>query len=272
MCGSNLCQGNERSIDPARVFEHVPINVAGWPGCAGSKEYFGETKCDCERIANGENLGRVIKGIEFEAGPVLAKMSMESPRTRNRSRWPESAEKIDMDRSFKNSADFRMNQQNFKLSDFGIETKPSHGAEQCKAGSRYGQIANMQLQQVQMRPGRRVGPGSSGGSGSLQVACSRSRLTSNGSALTGNSQPRRSPSQSQSIGQLQNVTGDRFQASSPSNLTGSGGSMLQPAVSSVPSPSYWSHYSGQESGVNAPIVVFSENRLPVNGSSEKMLV
>lgn len=28
-----------------------------------------------------------------------------------------------MDRSFRNNADFKMNQQNFKLSDFGIETK-----------------------------------------------------------------------------------------------------------------------------------------------------
>ena len=30
-----------------------------------------------------------------------------------------------MDRSFKNNADFKMNQQNFKLSDFGIDIKPN---------------------------------------------------------------------------------------------------------------------------------------------------
>ncbi|XP_076680179.1 transcription factor 4-like isoform X4 [Andrena cerasifolii] len=151
-----------------------------------------------------------------------------------------------MDRSFKNNADFRMNQQNFKLSDFAIEAKPSQAGDQCKAVSRYAQIASVQSQQVQMRPGR-VGPGSSGSS-PLQVACNRSRLTPNGSPLTCNShQLRRSPNQSQSIGQLQNVSSDRFQASSPSSLPGSG-SMLQPTVSSVPSPGYWSHYSGQESG------------------------
>ncbi|XP_015438932.1 PREDICTED: transcription factor 12 [Dufourea novaeangliae] len=138
---------------------------------------------------------------------------------------------LDMDRSFKNNnTDFRMNQQNFRLIDFGVESS----TEQSKVvAARYAQITGVQVQQVQMRPGR-LGPGG-GPSSPLQVAgCNRSRMTSSSSS--------RSPSQS--IGQL-NL--DQFQASSPSSLTGNG-SMLQPGVSSVPSPGYWSHYSGQESG------------------------
>ncbi|XP_053997213.1 transcription factor 12 isoform X5 [Hylaeus anthracinus] len=146
-----------------------------------------------------------------------------------------------MDLNFKNNSDLRMNQRNFQLSDFGIEPKPSHVSEQREVSSRY-RVANLQVQQAQIRPGR-LGSGT-GGSSPLQVACNRSRICSNGSVLTCASQ-RRSPNQS-AIGPLQSA-GDRFQAASPSNLPGSG-SMLQPTVSSVPSPGYWNHYSGQESG------------------------
>lgn len=149
-----------------------------------------------------------------------------------------------MDRGFENNLDFTMNQQNFQLSDFGIEAKPSHANDRCNGASSRYRVANVQVQQAQMRPGR-LGPGP-GASSTLQVGCNRSRIVSNGSVLTCNSQ-RRSPNQS-SIGQLQKV-GDRFQASSPNNLSGTG-PMLQPSVSSVPSPGYWNHYSGQESGVN----------------------
>ncbi|XP_076293347.1 transcription factor 4-like isoform X2 [Lasioglossum baleicum] len=139
-------------------------------------------------------------------------------------------EKADMERSFKKNADFRMNQQNFRLSDFGVEAKVGHATEQGKVAARYGQITGAQVSQVQIRQAR-LGPGNGGPSSPLQVVCNRSRLTSS-----------RSPSQS--IGQL-NV--DQYQASSPNNLTGTG-SMMQLNVSSVPSPGYWSHYSGQESG------------------------
>ncbi|XP_076652471.1 transcription factor daughterless isoform X8 [Halictus rubicundus] len=139
-------------------------------------------------------------------------------------------EKAGMDRSFKKNADFRMNQQNFRLIDFGVDAKAGHATEQGKVATRYGQITGAQVSQVQIRQVR-LGPGNGGPSSPLQAVCNRSRLTSS-----------RSPSQS--IGQL-NV--DQYQASSPNNLTGSG-SMMQLNVSSVPSPGYWSHYSGQESG------------------------
>ncbi|XP_078035581.1 transcription factor daughterless isoform X6 [Augochlora pura] len=136
-------------------------------------------------------------------------------------------------RGFKKNPDFRMNQQNFRLSDFGVEAKAGHATEQAKVAARYGQIACVQVPQVQMRQAR-LGPGTGGGgpSSPLQV-CGRARMTATSS---------RSPSRS--IGQL-NV--DQYQAASPGNLTGSG-TMMQPGVSSVPSPGYWSHYSGQESG------------------------
>ncbi|XP_033306212.1 transcription factor 12 isoform X10 [Bombus vosnesenskii] len=142
-----------------------------------------------------------------------------------------------MDRSFESNADFKMNQQNFKLSDFGIKMEPCYAIEQCSTASRYAQIATVQSQRMQMRTGR-LGSGNNGSS-PLRVGCNLSQLPSNCSALTCNSQPRRSPNRSQ------NVSGDRFQAASPNNLSGN---VLQPAVSSVPSPGYWNQYGGQESG------------------------
>lgn len=147
-----------------------------------------------------------------------------------------------MDRSFKNNADFKMNQQNFKLSDFGIETKPRHVLDQCKNATKYGHqiVVGVQSQQMQMRAGRLSGSGNNGSSG-LQAGCNLSQLPSSCATLTCNSQPRRSPNQ------LQSVPVDRFRASSPNNLAGS---VLQPNVSSVPSPGYWNQYGGQESGVN----------------------
>lgn len=145
-----------------------------------------------------------------------------------------------MDRSFESNADFKMNQRNFKLSDFGIKMEPCYAIEQRRTASRYAQIATVQSQRMQMRAGR-LDSGSNGSS-PLRVGCNLSQLPSNCSALTCNvSQPRRSPNRSQ------NVSGDRFQAASPNNLSGN---VLQPAVSSVPSPGYWNQYGGQESGVN----------------------
>ncbi|XP_024883968.1 transcription factor 12 isoform X1 [Temnothorax curvispinosus] len=155
-----------------------------------------------------------------------------------------------MDRSFKNNADFKMNQQNFKLSDFGIDVKSGHEpkaagqSNQCKVrrgaqvSQRYVHAENAHVRQVSMSSGRLAS-----GSNLLQVACNRSRagplVTSNG-----NNQHRNSPSQ---LGQLQNAaaaaTTDRFQTSSPSNLSGTG-----PIMQLSSSPSYWKQYGGQESG------------------------
>ncbi|KAG5329788.1 DA protein, partial [Acromyrmex charruanus] len=157
---------------------------------------------------------------------------------------------IEMDRSFKNNADFKMNQQNFKLSDFGIDVKAGHESKttgqnnQCKARrgaqvtQRYVHAENTHVRQIPMSPGRLAS-----GSNLLQVVCNRSRasplMTSNGN------QHRNSPSQ---LGQLQNVaaataTADRFLTSSPSNLSGTG-----PIMQLSSSPSYWKQYGGQESG------------------------
>ncbi|KAK1129628.1 hypothetical protein K0M31_019343 [Melipona bicolor] len=146
-----------------------------------------------------------------------------------------------MDRGFKNNADFKMNLQSFKLSDFGIEMEPCHGLDRCKNAAKYQhRIVGVQSQQMQMRAGRLSGsiPGNNGSSG-VQAGCNLSQLPSSCATLTCNSQPRRSPNQLQSA--------DRFRASSPNNLAGS---VLQPNVSSVPSPGYWNQYGGQESGVN----------------------
>jgi len=155
-----------------------------------------------------------------------------------------------MDRSFKNNADFKMNQQNFKLSDFGIDVKSGHESKitgqnnQCKTRrsvqvTRYVHAENAHVRQIPMSPGRLAS-----GSNLLQVVCNRSRANP---LMTSNSnQHRNSPSQ---LGQLQNVAAaaatDRFLTSSPSNLSGTG-SIMQ--LSS--SPSYWKQYGGQESGVN----------------------
>ncbi|KYM98652.1 hypothetical protein ALC62_10620 [Cyphomyrmex costatus] len=159
---------------------------------------------------------------------------------------------IEMDRSFKNNADFKMNQQNFKLSDFGIDVKSGHESKtttgpnnQCKTrrssaqvSQRYVHAESAHVRQIPMSPGRLAS-----GSNLLQVVCNRSRasplMTSNGN------QHRNSPSQ---LGQLQNAAAaaaDRFQTSSPSNLSGTG-----PIMRLSSSPSYWKQYGGQESGVN----------------------
>ena len=164
-----------------------------------------------------------------------------------------------MDRSFRNNADFKMNQQNFKLSDFGIGVKSGHESKsrtgqsnnQCKTRrsaqvtQRYVHAESTQnVRRIPMSPGRLASAGSS----LLQVACNRSRA--GGPLMTSNGNQRRnSPSQ---LGQLQNVAAttsvvaaDRFLTSSPSNLSGTG-----PIVQLGSSPSYWKQYGGQESGVN----------------------
>lgn len=156
-----------------------------------------------------------------------------------------------MDRSFKNNADFKMNQQNFKLSDFGIDVKSSHESKtvgqssQCKVrrGAQVSQryVRAESVQQVPMNSSGRL----ANGSNLLQVACNRSRANSCNSLMTC-SNVNQHGSGSNQLGQMQNVPGtDRFQASSPSNLSGTG-SIMQLGSS----PSYWKQYGGQESGVN----------------------
>lgn len=157
---------------------------------------------------------------------------------------------IEMDRSFKNNADFKMNQQNFKLTDFGIDVKSSHESKnaaqsnQCKVrrnaqvNHRYVHAENARVQQISMNPGRVVASGTS----LLQVACNHSHSSPCNSLMTSNHH-RNSPNQ---LGQIQNTpVADRFQASSPNNLSGTG-SIVQLGSS----PSYWKQYGGQESGVN----------------------
>lgn len=145
-----------------------------------------------------------------------------------------------MDRSFKNNADFKMNQQNFKLSDFGIDVKSGHESKtvgqsgQCKVRRGAPQVSQRYIhaESVQQVPtnssGRLV-------SGSNLLACNRSRVSSCNPLMTSNQ-----------LGQMQNAPAtDRFQAPSPSNLSGTG-SIMQLGSS----PSYWKQYGGQESGVN----------------------
>ncbi|XP_018306816.1 transcription factor 12 isoform X4 [Mycetomoellerius zeteki] len=156
---------------------------------------------------------------------------------------------IEMDRSFKNNADFKMNQQNFKLSDFGIDVKSGHESKttgqnnQCKTrrsaqvSQRYIHAENTHVRQIPISPGQLAS-----GSNLLQVVCNRSRASP---LMTSNSnQHRNNPSQ---LGQLQNIAAaaaaDRFQTSSPSNLSGTG-----PIMQLSSSPSYWKQYGGQESG------------------------
>lgn len=144
-----------------------------------------------------------------------------------------------------------MNQQNFKLSDFGIDVKSGHESKivgqnnQCKVrrgaqvSQRYVHTENIHVRQVPMSPGQLASR-----SNLLQVACNRPR-TSPLMISNDNQQHRNNPSQ---LGQLQNVVAaavDRFQTSSPSNLSGTG-----PIMQLSSSPSYWKQYGGQESGVN----------------------
>ncbi|XP_011329835.2 transcription factor 12 isoform X3 [Ooceraea biroi] len=150
-----------------------------------------------------------------------------------------------MDRSLKNNADFKMNQQNFKLTDFGIDVKSNHESKnagrsnRCKVGQnaqvnhRYVHAENARVQQIPMSPGL------ASGSSLLQVACNHPHASPCNSLMTSNHH-RNSPNQ---LGQIQNApVADRFQASSPSNL--STGSIVQLGSS----PSYWKQYGGQESG------------------------
>ncbi|XP_050445441.1 transcription factor 12 isoform X7 [Cataglyphis hispanica] len=149
-----------------------------------------------------------------------------------------------MDRSFKNNADFKMNQQNFKLSDFGIDVKSGHeskSAGQCKVrpSAQVSQRNAHVQQQVAMSSGRLA---AASGTNLLQIACNRSRaapilcntLMTCNSIQHSSNQP----------GQMQNApVTERFQASSPGNLSATG-SIVQ--LSS--SPNYWKQYGGQESG------------------------
>jgi hypothetical protein len=151
-----------------------------------------------------------------------------------------------MDRSFKNNADFKMNQQNFKLTDFGIaDAKPSHESRNAAASGRCRIRRSAQLDhryvraeiaRVSMNPARLAS-----GSTLLQLACGHPRASPCSSLMT-SSHRGNAPNQ---LGQMRNAP-ERFQASSPaSNLSGAG-SIARLASS----PSYWKQYGGQESGVN----------------------
>lgn len=152
----------------------------------------------------------------------------------------------EMDRSFKNNADFKMNQQNFKLSDFGIDVKPGHEpktAGQVRRGvqvsQRYVHAEHAHVRQIPMSPGRLAT-----GSNLLQLACGHARVSC---PLMMSNQLGNGPSQ---LGQLRHAaatTTDRFQTSSPSNPPGTG---ICPILQLSSSPSYWKQYGGQESGVN----------------------
>ncbi|XP_025073680.1 uncharacterized protein LOC112552499 [Pogonomyrmex barbatus] len=157
-----------------------------------------------------------------------------------------------MDRSFKNNADFKMNQQNFKLSDFGIDVKSGHESKtagqnnHCKArrsaqvSQRYVQVENAaHVRQVSMSPGL------ASGTNLLQVPYNHRHHSRAGPLVTSGGSQHRNPNPSQ-LGQLQNAAvADRFRTSSPCNLSGTGS-----IVQLNSSPSYWKQYGGQESGVN----------------------
>ncbi|XP_072748564.1 transcription factor 4-like isoform X7 [Anoplolepis gracilipes] len=149
-----------------------------------------------------------------------------------------------MDRSFKNNADFKMNQQNFKLSDFGIDVKANHESKtadqnnQCKV-RRSAQVSqrNAHVQQVAITSGRLA----ANGTNLLQIACNRSRAGPLCNTLMTSNSIQHSSKQP---GQMQNASvTDRFQASSPGNL-----SATSSIVQLSSSPNYWKQYGGQESG------------------------
>ncbi|CAL1686977.1 unnamed protein product [Lasius platythorax] len=149
-----------------------------------------------------------------------------------------------MDRSFKNNADFKMNQQNFKLSDFGIDVRSGHESKtagqsnQCKV-RRSAQVSqrNAHVQQVATSSGRLAASGTN----LLQIACNHSRAGPLCNTLMTSNSIQRSSNQ-----QMQNaLVTDRFQASSPGNL-----SVTSTIVQLGSSPNYWKQYGGQESGVN----------------------
>ncbi|KAK2589087.1 hypothetical protein KPH14_001918 [Odynerus spinipes] len=126
-----------------------------------------------------------------------------------------------MDRSFKNNADFRMNQQNFKLSDFGIEPARSSNAQTLKAircsvrtGSSYSRIETVQI---------RGGTLSSNGNSPIQDGANN--LSHSGLA--------------QNVGtESSSSCKEHHRSSNTSNSSNS----------SVSSPNYWKQYGGQESG------------------------
>lgn len=174
-----------------------------------------------------------------------------------------------------------MNQQNFKLSDFGIDTKLNHDFKHfnvsgqaklvrnvSQTGSGFGQNDfKIQARQVQMSPSR-LGTSPNGpnqsqtGSGHLRTSPNAPNLLQTGI----NGQPR-----TKNPNQLQNVGTGMVVHTSPSHLSGTS-SMLQrsSSLSTVPSPSYWKQYGGQESGVNTYYEFRTGSRRfdPVRGGSK----
>lgn len=181
-----------------------------------------------------------------------------------------------MDRSFRNNADFKMNQQNFKLSDFGIDARPdSRNAGRGKAGGghRYAHAENAHVQLVPMSAGGRAVGGRDNGNGSIllqSAARSRSRASPRGTLAIACNGDRRCGSPNQ-LAQMQSATvTDGYRASSPGDLSGGAGSIAR--LASVPTPSRWKPYGGQESGVNKGFLIgvtrsprVARSRLSVNG-------
>ncbi|XP_032683627.1 protein daughterless isoform X7 [Odontomachus brunneus] len=165
-----------------------------------------------------------------------------------------------MDRSFKNNADFKMNQQSFKLSDFGIDAKPESrvasnlSSNQLSRRSAVGQVGHHHHRYVHTENVPQQLPTMSrlatGGSNLLllQVACSRPHGGGpcGSSLMTCDRGNRHSPNQ---LGQMQNAPlADRFRVSSSSPSSSASGSSPIVQLGSVPSPNCWKQYGGQESG------------------------
>lgn len=172
-----------------------------------------------------------------------------------------------------------MNQQNFKLSDFGIEAKPesrvaNSPSDQCTSrrattttataaanaavqiGRHHHRYVHAENARVpQQLPTISSGRLAASGSNLLQVACSRSHGGPCNSAplMTSDRGNNRHGSSPNPLGQMQNVTilSDRFPTSSgsPNSSVQSGSSPII-QLGSVPSPNCWKQYGGQESGVN----------------------
>ncbi|XP_043497186.1 transcription factor 12 isoform X3 [Polistes fuscatus] len=191
-----------------------------------------------------------------------------------------------MDRSFKNNMDFKMNQQNFKLSDFGLDGKLSSSVHSkvIRSSVRTGCSCYSQIESVQIRGTfsnngdsdsnslaqsgtnelnlSRLPPNVGRGGIDISIVCndhfrtssSSSSSSSPSSASSTSTSSSSSSNQARKIGQsASNLFVDSFQTSNPSNnnaipLSGTTSSILQGNVSSIPSPNYWKQYGGQESG------------------------
>ncbi|XP_023288308.1 transcription factor 12 isoform X4 [Orussus abietinus] len=167
-----------------------------------------------------------------------------------------------MDRSFKNNADFKMNQQNFKLSDFGIDVKLNHEfknfsvnsqSKVVRTGSQVGLNFGQGEFKVQMSPNRLRTSANTGRTCSnlSQGEAGLARTSPNNVNVfaSGKNNVQTSSNQSQMLVHLQTALGTNSPPirNSPSQLFVNGGAM-QRSSSTLSSPTYWKQYGGQESG------------------------